>query len=331
MAALFRFFAEEVRLTVDDFRQKGAVGTLRDVALDTRDMATDAGKLLWGGFQTLVNTPAEPESAVGAFIRSDELPMQGDLVMLEFADGRALEVLVIVVDGVSVPPRVKVSSHELDEPLVVNVVLPGTEEAREPDSPESPESPSPSRPSLIAALTQEWNATVDDFREKGAVGAIKDAALDAVDIVGSTTASAVNGARSLASPLINLMDLGEGSGPAAAAASDEATEPRGARAIIQGIRQDFQGTVQDIRERGAVVVMKDAAMEALWVCHLALMSGPSNNRTERSRRSRHRLTLRHQGSRLTTDLRRKSPSFLREGMSSRKPQTHKGIHTKRRS
>ncbi|CAE8607947.1 unnamed protein product, partial [Polarella glacialis] len=39
---------------------------------------------------------------------------------------------------------------------------------------------------MFDGIKQEFNDTVQDFREKGAVGAFKDAALDAVDLVGST-------------------------------------------------------------------------------------------------------------------------------------------------
>ena len=44
----------EVMGTVDEFRQKGAIGALRDAALDTRDMATGGASWLWGNVKSLV-------------------------------------------------------------------------------------------------------------------------------------------------------------------------------------------------------------------------------------------------------------------------------------
>ncbi|CAE8597845.1 unnamed protein product, partial [Polarella glacialis] len=113
------------------------------------------------------------------------------------------------------------------------------------------------------SLHQEWTNTVQDFKEKGAVVAFKDAARDAVDIVGSTAATAASGARSLATPLIDM----DWPSQDAATAADGTAQPRGASsaamAMFDGIKQEFNDTVQDFREKGAVGAFKDAALDAV--------------------------------------------------------------------
>eukprot|EP00421_Protoceratium_reticulatum_P036289 CAMPEP_0168462052 /NCGR_PEP_ID=MMETSP0228-20121227/54318_1 /TAXON_ID=133427 /ORGANISM="Protoceratium reticulatum, Strain CCCM 535 (=CCMP 1889)" /LENGTH=49 /DNA_ID= /DNA_START= /DNA_END= /DNA_ORIENTATION= len=49
MASLWSVLRQEVLGTVDDFRQKGAIGALRDAALDSKDMAVGAGGWLVDG------------------------------------------------------------------------------------------------------------------------------------------------------------------------------------------------------------------------------------------------------------------------------------------
>lgn len=51
--------------------------------------------------------------------------------------------------------------------------------------------------SLSKSLTKELQNTVEDFKEKGAVGALRDAALDAVDIVKDAGSAAAKGAHAL--------------------------------------------------------------------------------------------------------------------------------------
>lgn len=256
MVSLFRMLVNEVKLTVDDFREKGAAGALRDAVLDTRDMASDAGKMLWNGIHTMV----KDESKAQAFVRSDELPMRGDTVPLEFEDGRIIEVTVVLVDGVSTPPRLKVALPDVAEPLVVNVVLP-SDASQESPVPEPltvnshsmhPEALAEApRTAIITNLTEDWNATVQDFRDKGPVATIKDVALDAADIVGSTTATALRGVRSLTSPLMDLA-----LGPTREAEAEDL-------GFIHGLKQEIQTTVQDIRERGPLPVLKDAAFDVV--------------------------------------------------------------------
>lgn len=51
---------------------------------------------------------------------------------------------------------------------------------------------------VIEGLREEWEATVQDFQQKGAVGALRDAALDACDVMGSVANVAAGTARALA-------------------------------------------------------------------------------------------------------------------------------------
>ena len=55
---------------------------------------------------------------------------------------------------------------------------------------------------FVDSMKLEIKETVQDFREKGAVATFKDAALDAVDLVGNTATTAVNGAKTVAAPIL---------------------------------------------------------------------------------------------------------------------------------
>lgn len=262
MAALLKMVSQEFLATVDDFRQKGAIGALRDAALDARDMAAEGGGIIWGSLQGLTPQNYGPGQAC---LRSASLPLRLSTAQIEFADGRVLDGTVLDVDGVSEPPRAKVMVPGISDPLLVDILAPDVPFLRDVD-----ETPSLGG-SLIATLKEEWHATVQDFREKGAVGALKDAAIDAVDLVGSTAVTAVNGARSLAAPLIDLdsdepasREMPEAQVPLGSEAASPGTG--GARAglsFLEGIKQEIKGTVQDFREKGAVGAMKDAALDAV--------------------------------------------------------------------
>lgn len=184
---------EEVLGTVDDIRQKGAIGALRDAALDTKDLALDAGGWLVEGVKGIVADEEEEEGQ--AYVVGPDVPKRGCTCMLHLPDGQVVEATAIDVDGVSEPPRVRVTAPGLEEPLLVPILDPASvEAAREAES-------NTGGMSVIDSFKQELNLTVQEFREKGAVGAMKDAALDAVDMVGSTAKTAVDGAKSLAEPV----------------------------------------------------------------------------------------------------------------------------------
>ena len=262
MASLWNTLRSEVMGTVDEFRQKGAIGALRDAALDTRDMATDAGSWLWGNVKSLVGEDGE-DVAVLCF---EGVPPRGARAPLQFSDGRVVEAVVMEVDGVSDPPRAQVKVDGIDQPLLVLV-----QSASEVVSPEAD-------PGFFANIKQEWNSTVQDFREKGAVGALKDATFDAVDLVGSTAGKAVDLIGNTAGKAVDgarsLIDLdtpeepapGTPAAPAAPAAPAGETQG-GARGsvmqLVDGLRNEIKETVQDFREKGAVATFKDAALDAV--------------------------------------------------------------------
>jgi len=203
MAAFWTALRSEVLGTVEDFCQKGALGALRDAALDVRDMAADAGSYVLDGIQEFVpdsehevaRTPLASAPTSGQqeqlqthlVVRSATVPVRGATVDLEQADGAVVEAFVVDIDGVSFPPRARVTVGGVGEPLLVNVLLPGAAWGEQAGF-----------TSLFDGLQQELWETVQDFREKGAFGAVRDAALDTVDIVSHTARSAVDGAVSLA-------------------------------------------------------------------------------------------------------------------------------------
>merc|ERR1712046_217817 len=55
---------------------------------------------------------------------------------------------------------------------------------------------------LFDGLKQGYHSTVQDFREKGAIGAVKDAALDAADVVRGSASTAFDGAKRIGNELL---------------------------------------------------------------------------------------------------------------------------------
>lgn len=259
MASLWNALRSEVMGTVDEFRQKGAIGALRDAALDTRDMATGAGTWLWGNVKSLVGEDGQ-DTAVLIF---DGVPPRGATAPLQFSDGRVVEATVMEVDGVSDPPRAQVKVEGIEEPLLVLVRT--TNEVVHAEN----------EPGLLGSIKQEWDQTVQDFRQKGAVGALKDATMDAVDLVGSTAGKAVDligntadkaidGARSLidldapTEQTAGQQSQGQGS-------TQPPTQPQPGRVMqfVDSVKTEIKDTVQDFREKGAVATLKDAAKDAV--------------------------------------------------------------------
>jgi hypothetical protein len=142
--------------------------------------------------------------------------------------------------------------------------------------------------SVIDCIQQDYQDTMQDLKDKGAVIAVRDAAMDAVSLVGSTAAKAVHGARSLASDLVVAEDARPASNAAQPQAevteaegesrsSDVSTDTAEAATanvssgesanlldlpLFDTIKQEFSSTVQDFREKGAIGVVKDAALDA---------------------------------------------------------------------
>mmetsp|Transcript_86843 Transcript_86843/g.202134 ORF Transcript_86843/g.202134 Transcript_86843/m.202134 type:complete len:235 (+) Transcript_86843:50-754(+) len=77
------------------------------------------------------------------------------------------------------------------------VCLPAAAE-READAEEDGAFPDDGLGGVLRDIRQELQATVDDFRSKGAVGALRDAALDACEVVGSAANVAAGTARAFA-------------------------------------------------------------------------------------------------------------------------------------
>jgi len=255
MAGLWNALRSEVMGTVDEFRQKGAIGALRDAALDARDMATDAGSWLVGNVKSLVDGDGNPT----AVLRYDGVPARGATAPLQFSDGRVMEATVLQVDGVSQPPRVQVKVDGIDETMLV-LVYP-TDVAPDGAAEEATDA------GLLASIRQEFKDTVQDFRQKGAVGTLKDAALDAVDMVGSTAGKAVDLVGSTAGKAVDgAMSLIDSEPQAAQAATGEQTAPQQRGSVMQlvdGVKSEIHSTVQDFREKGAVATFKDAALDAV--------------------------------------------------------------------
>lgn len=262
MASLWNALRSEVMGTVDEFRQKGAIGALRDAALDTRDMATGAGTWLWGNVKSLVGEDGQ-DTAVLIF---DGVPPRGATAPLQFSDGQVVEATVLEVDGVSDPPRAQVKVEGIDGPLLVLVRT--TNEVVHAEN----------EPGLLGSIKQEWDQTVQDFRQKGAVGALKDATMDAVDLVGSTAGKAVDLIGNTADKAIDgarsLIDLdapaeqtaaqqSQGQGGQGSTQPPSQPQPGRVMQFVDSVKTEIKDTVQDFREKGAVVTLKDAAMDAV--------------------------------------------------------------------
>mmetsp|Transcript_52842 Transcript_52842/g.153755 ORF Transcript_52842/g.153755 Transcript_52842/m.153755 type:complete len:218 (-) Transcript_52842:8-661(-) len=162
----------------------------------------------------------------------------GDLEELQLGEGGTRAVKVLAVDTISDPPRARVLCLDTDEKLTVPVYLwkqvvqedqaPVEEDLTVVDAGQTTvyqdyedafslarEAPVERRltrvsdqrddkleeeglTSVIRGVREEINATVQDFREKGAVGALRDAALDACDVVGCVANVAAGTARAFA-------------------------------------------------------------------------------------------------------------------------------------
>lgn len=160
----------------------------------------------------------------------------GDREELHLKGGETIAVKVLAVDTISTPPRAKVLCLDTQEALTVPVyqeeevrryeeeeglmvdagqttVYQDYEDAfnlahaaaveaeqREPLERQRVEGGEEQEAltAVLEGIRDEWRATVQDFQEKGAVGALRDAALDACDVVGSVANAAAGTARALA-------------------------------------------------------------------------------------------------------------------------------------
>lgn len=302
MAALWNKLRQEVRATVDDFREKGAIAVLKETALETRDIATSLGGDLLNGVKELL---AEP------ILHVESIPVRGAVAPLECPDGSVVQATVVEVDAVSDPPRATVTYPGLSQLLVVTVSV-GTsapaqhfsvgtppieqeEEVADNADGQPAVASSPADMSLLDCFKQDYRDTVNDFKEKGAVGAVRDVAFDAANMVGTTASKAASSARSLVTDITQSADTSEPSevpaSDGAAAAGDSASasasaSDSGASAsasateaaagsesaggsvnlldlpLFDSLKQEWSNTVQDFREKGAMGAVKDAALDA---------------------------------------------------------------------
>jgi hypothetical protein len=131
---------------------------------------------------------------------------------------------------------------------------------------------------LWRALRQEVVASIDEIKQKGAVGALRDAALDAVDIVKETGGYVAGTSLNLevAATIDDFKEKGAAGmfRDAALDAVDIFKETGGYVAgktadliVVQELRKELHETVVDVREKGAVQVLKNATMEAVDLVH----------------------------------------------------------------
>jgi len=260
MAALWDRLQQEVTATVDEFREKGLSGTFQDVVLDTRDMAKDAGDKLWDTVKELAAQPQEQISGNGPVLRADGPLVIGEVYPLEFPDGKIVDAVTMEVDNVSDPPRARVRHTEDEEPILVGVLPPGAPHPRnllEDEGQEEDDSEQSAADMIRATATrslsrvkEEWDMTVEDFREKGAVGVLKDALDDVKDLGGEV----VEGARSMAAPFSQVSN--DARSPA-----EDGDQAVGVGDVISSSAQAVQGGVDKIRETirdsGAVEIAQD--------------------------------------------------------------------------
>eukprot|EP00928_Gymnodinium_smaydae_P072289 TRINITY_DN55679_c0_g1_i1.p1 TRINITY_DN55679_c0_g1~~TRINITY_DN55679_c0_g1_i1.p1 ORF type:complete len:445 (-),score=54.64 TRINITY_DN55679_c0_g1_i1:207-1541(-) len=247
--SLWDVVRQEFTATVDDIRTKGALGALKDAALDTRDIATDAASWVTENVQTLVASDAdEGESAV---LRFDGVPDVGFTGNVEFADGRLVEAIVIAVDSISEPPRARVTIEGSEGPLLVSVLR---SDAQFPK----------------ASCDREVEETEARKKRGSLLDSLKSVALDTAEVVGNAAGKAVDGARSLAN------DLGKEDPEQSPTASSGSTQPPedadapSNETVSPGIDRTYigaRGSIlenlrNDIREKGAGVVLKSAAFDA---------------------------------------------------------------------
>lgn len=244
MASFWSALRSEVLGTVDDIRQKGVANTFKDVALDVADLAREAASAVSGQVQGLVSTHGEDDLSSLAVVRSEGVPLRGATVPLELANGDVVSATVLDVDGISEPPRARVVV-EGEEPRLVLVLAPGAAAASQAEG-----------RLMLESLRQEWDSTLQEFREKGAVAAVKDATLDTVDLLGDAAKAIGQRTASLSRPLVERTTFEAG---AAEASGGEAARPR--TSLLEAIKQEVASTVEDLRP--AVDTLSSATRDAV--------------------------------------------------------------------
>jgi len=310
--------------------------------MDARVLASDnvseqhrARVMIDGAEKPLLVPIVDPATRLedGIFIEGPNAPEAGDTVTLMFDDGTSMDAFVLEANSLSEQPWARVMIDGAEEPLLVPILDPATTQRILADAKESwfigdveaDDVPNPDdvKDGALSGLKREWIETVQEIREKGPMQAIKDAALDTVDIVHGTAKSAVDVAKSVASPAVDeiqergafgavidatgvvkeatvgavtgatgvvkeatvgvtaatgaVIDATAGAVTGATGAVRDVTvgvvdrakstavygaASEHATGLFTTIKHEWQGTVQDFNEKGAVGTMKDAALDA---------------------------------------------------------------------
>jgi len=201
---------QEWNATVQEFREKGALGAMKDATLDAVDLFGNAAVTVGSGVGEAakafsssaasyasplidLNTPAAEGSAEGSAVAQpwllDTMRNEVSATMQDFREKGAVGALkdatwdaVDLVSGAA--QSVGSGAVNFAKPLIDldSPIQRGTEGAA----------------AGAAWLKEGWTSTVQDFRERGAAGTMKDATTDAAGFVTNAAQGAVDGARSLA-------------------------------------------------------------------------------------------------------------------------------------
>eukprot|EP00930_Biecheleria_cincta_P035354 TRINITY_DN24316_c0_g1_i2.p1 TRINITY_DN24316_c0_g1~~TRINITY_DN24316_c0_g1_i2.p1 ORF type:complete len:299 (-),score=69.39 TRINITY_DN24316_c0_g1_i2:172-1035(-) len=199
MAALWRALREEVSVTINEFREKGAVSTLRDAALDAVDIIKDTGGMIAVTTKTILSG----DSLVLHVIAMPEVGSRHQLAMKDGTTTKEVEVLAI--DTISDPVRATVLVSDSGERLVVEIQSGASAQEEGALSPQEGALSQGLR--VVSELRKEFHETIEDVRSKGAVGVLKDATLDAVDIIQEGAGTACDGARRVAGKAVELLGI----------------------------------------------------------------------------------------------------------------------------
>mmetsp|Transcript_81054 Transcript_81054/g.160630 ORF Transcript_81054/g.160630 Transcript_81054/m.160630 type:complete len:516 (-) Transcript_81054:671-2218(-) len=317
--SFWKVVQQEVTGTFQEFRQKGAVNVFRDAALDAADLAKDASDLLTQGIKTAVSGDGLEKLEDEIFIAGPAVPEPGDSVTLQFTDGTCLtEAQVLAVDSLSEQPRARVMIEGAEKPLLVPIWGPDVAQQMLTDASENMSTGNvelqfdakadiDARADTLSLVKQEWSERVQGIREMCDIQAIKEAAFDTVDAVHGKALSAVDVAKSVATPCldeirekgtvavvkdatgavkeatvgvvtqatVSVVDRARSTaiyGTASEQATDlldkaKSTAIYGAASehatdLLSTIKHEWEGTVHDFKEKGAVGTMKDAALDA---------------------------------------------------------------------
>jgi len=239
---------------VQDYQEKGAVGTLRGAAVDAVDLLGDAAREIRekGAVTTLRGAAVDAVDILGEAAKEiqekgavntlrgaavDAVDLLGDAA--KGAQALAGRALGPVQQGDAAMATSDESAHvrgaELDPPVA------------EADGAGDDRSDSilPSRQEILDGINNQWKSRVQDYREKGAVGTLRGAAVDAVDLLGDAAKEvrekgAVGTLREVAVDAVDLLsDAAKGAQALAGKALSAAatTEEVGAAEVSAGARE----------------------------------------------------------------------------------------------